>query len=352
MPGAPSYTLEREAWLERSLKSRYYIDNMNADTLTGVAGSPVLGRVRRFALLRLYLYADSGDNFGPAPDTDGVWTGDWTDNFIKNRYMGMHWESNAPKGTPGQGVWGGEKTRLVGLFYEWRALESASTEHSARRTAVLHDAVAWLVGHRPPRPASSPRWPGSREGRLPAGLVLDQPDAGRAITRRELEYSLDDGETWDAGDGVRVERFDGGLGPGIALDGPVILNTTRARLRLLVTDDGAPALSTTATTAGSFTLSRNGGDIRPPVLVAGSVSCSSIPVRQDQPATLFATFSDAETGAGVIAGAEYSIGATPLDAGSGIPMSGTFGGVSVQGLRPAGHGERRVWGADVLGARP
>ena len=175
--GVPSYTPEREAWLEHSLKSRYYIDNLYADTLTGVAGSPVSGAFTDSLYYDLYLYADSGDNFGPAPGTDGVWTGDWTDNYLKNRYMGMHWESNAPKGTPGQGVWGGEQTRLVGLFYEWRALERVDrTPRSARRRA--HDAVAWLVGHRPPEAASSRRHPARDEGRLPASLVLDQAGRG------------------------------------------------------------------------------------------------------------------------------------------------------------------------------
>jgi hypothetical protein len=35
-----SYTPEREAWLEHGLKTRYYADNINADTLSGVAASP------------------------------------------------------------------------------------------------------------------------------------------------------------------------------------------------------------------------------------------------------------------------------------------------------------------------
>ena len=347
--GAPSYTPEREAWLERSLKSRYYIDNLNADTLIGVAGSPVAGAFADSLYYALYLYADSGDNFGPAPGSDGVWTGDWTDNYIRNKYLGMHWESNAPKGTPGQGVWGGEKSRLVGLFYEWRALESAATEHRARRTAVLHDAVAWLVGHRPPeaRIVSPVAGKTIKADFLPVWFSI-KPDAGRAITRRELEYSLDDGETWTPAvvcawnDSMAVWDL------ASALDGPVILNTTRARLRLLVTDDGTPALRTTASVSGPFTIQHTFGDSRGPVLVAGSASCSSVPLRQDRPATLFATFSDAETGAGVMAGAEYSIGATPLDAGTGIPMSGTFGGVTVQASAPlatasVGSGALTYW---------
>ena len=51
--GAPSYTPEREAWLESGLKTRYYIDNLYADTLTGVAGSPVSGAFTELDPLRL-----------------------------------------------------------------------------------------------------------------------------------------------------------------------------------------------------------------------------------------------------------------------------------------------------------
>ena len=49
-----------------------------------------------------------------------------------------------------------------------------------------------------------------------------------------------------------------------------------------------------------------------------------------------------------MAGAEYSVGATPLDAGTGIPMSGTFGGETVQASAPlatasVGSGELTYW---------
>jgi hypothetical protein len=55
-------------------------------------------------------------------------------------------------------------------------------------------------------------------------------------------------------------------------------------------------------------------------------------------------------------GRQYSIGATPLDAGTGIPMSGTFGGLSA-GLGPAatasvGSGALTYWvrGRDGTGS--
>jgi hypothetical protein len=66
--GAPSYTPEREAWIESGLKTRYFADNLNADTLTGVAGSPVSGAFTTpIPCPGFYLYPDAGDAVGAAP---------------------------------------------------------------------------------------------------------------------------------------------------------------------------------------------------------------------------------------------------------------------------------------------
>src|SRR5262245_28714008 len=85
--GAPSYTPEREAWIESGLKTRYYSDNINADTLRSVVGSPVSGAFTSPIPLAYWLTPDTGDNVGAAPNTDGVWTGDWTENFIGQGYF-------------------------------------------------------------------------------------------------------------------------------------------------------------------------------------------------------------------------------------------------------------------------
>ena len=328
--GAPSYSQERELWLERSLKSRYYVDNIWADTLAGVVGSPVSGAFADSLPYAYWLYADSGDNFGPAPGTDGVWSPDWTENFLKSRHMGMHWESNGPRGVPGNGVWGGQPTRLVGMFYEWRAMQGASTEHLEKRTAILHDAVAWLVGHRPPQVRIVTPAPGDQvvTDLLPVWYSIGL-DAGRQVASRAMDYSLDGGETWTPAPVVvwadSMCALDLAAGPGGAL-----LNSTRVKLRLRVTDDGTPSLRATAVMPGTFSFARPYGDKRGPALVAGSASSSSLPIRRNVAATLIATFSDAETGSGRVAGAEYSVGEAAAPAGAGTPMSGTFGFGTVQ----------------------
>ena len=347
--GSPAYTPEREAWLEHGLKTRYYVDNINADTLTGVPGSPVTGAYTTGIPYAFWLYPDSGDNMGPVPGSDGTWYGDWTEDWLRNRHIGMRWESAGPRGTAGAGVWGGKASRLVGLFYEWRAVAGASTAHLPARTGVLQDALSWLMGHRPPEVHLIEPTPGA----IVTGGALSirysvKPDAGRAIASRRLEFSLDGGATWatvptaTCADSGCVWDLAGVLG------GPPTPNSADVRLRVRVTDDGTPALRTDAIMTGSFTIARSAGDTRGPVVVAGSVSASPAPVRHDQPATLFATFSDAERGAGTVTAAEYSKGNAPAPPGAGLAMSGTFGTTTVQASAPLATagvptGNMRLW---------
>jgi hypothetical protein len=329
--GAPSYTPEREAWIESGLKTRYYFDNLNADTLTGVAGSPVSGAFTGSIPYYHWIYPDAGDNVGAAPGTDGVWSGDWTENFLKQGHFGMHWESNTPRGTSGAGIWGGQKSRLVGMFYEWRVLVSSSTSHLPARTGVLQNAVSWLLGHKPPEVHLVSPTPGS----VATGDYLTirysiLPDAGRAITGRWVEFSLDGGDSWTlatttvCADSGCIWDLTGSLG------GAPTPNSSNVMLRVRVADDGSPALYSTAVTSGPFALARTGGDTRGPVLVAGSATCNPLPIRRIRPATLMAAFTDAEMGGSAVAGAEYSIGAAPAPAGSGTAMSGAFGSTTVQ----------------------
>ncbi len=355
--GCPSYTPEREAWLESGLKTRYYVDNIYADALRGVAGSPISGAWTAFLPYAYWLYPDSGDNMGPAPNNGGVWSADWIDNVIGAPYMGMHWESSTPRGTAGTGVWGGQSSRLVGLFHEWSALAGGSVAHHPERTGALANAAAWLMGHRPPEiHLLSPAAGTVQADDFVAIRYSVRPDAGRAIVSRLVEYSLDGGESWAAittaacTDSGCIWDLAGALG------GEPTPNSGRVMVRVRVTDDGTPALAASATTAGTFALVRGGGDHRGPALVAGSASCSPMPLRTGQPATLVATFSDAETGGGGVAGAEYSIGAAPAAAGGGAPMSGTFGGsvVRASAALPTGNvsgGALTLWvrGRDAAG---
>src|SRR4029078_9707178 len=79
-----------------------------------------------------------------------------------------------------------------------------------------------------------------------------------------------------------------------ALGGAPTPNSTRVMLRVRVTDDGVASLHASSTMTGVFTLARTGGDVRGPVLVAGSASVSPLPLRGGDPAPVFAPLSEAE----------------------------------------------------------
>ena len=354
--GSPVYSQEREAWLEHTLKSRYFFDNLYADTLTGVPSSPVSGPGSIY-YPSYPTYPDAGDNVMAPPAVDGVWTGDWTENLIHEGFMGMHWESSAPRGTNGVGVWGGKKSRLVGMFHEWAALAGTSTAHLDERTGVLNRSIAYLLGHNPPEVHLVSPVPGQvvTGNFLPISTSL-KFDAGRLITSRTADYSLDGGETWTAINSLACADSGCIWDLAGALGGPPVPNSTRVLLRVRIADDGVPSLHATSTMTGVFTLARPNGDARGPVLVAGSATCSPMPLRGGAPATLFATLSDAETGGGTVAAAEFSLGAAPAPAGSGAAMGGTFGGASVQASAaiptnnvPTGTQTLWVRGRDIAG---
>jgi hypothetical protein len=193
---------------------------------------------------------------------------------------------------------------------------------------VLQDATSWLMGHRPPEVHLVEPAPGA----VITGNTVNihysvRPDAGRTIASHVVECSLDGGETWAPV--PTAACADSGCTWDLTA-APATPNSANVRLRVRVTDDGAPALHTDAGMSGSFTIARAGGDARGPVVVAGSVSCSPTPIRLNQPTTLTATFSDAERGGGTVSAAEYSLGAAPAPSGAGLAMSGTFGATSVQ----------------------
>jgi hypothetical protein len=199
------------------------------------------------------------------------------------------------------------------------------------RTGVLERSIAYLLGHKPPEVHVVSPAPGTVYANdfLPISFSI-KLDAGRQVTSRAIDYSLDGGETWTqivspaCADSACIWDLGGVLGGG------AIPNSARALLRLRVTDDGVPALQTTSTMSGVFTLARAAGDTRGPVLIAGSQGVSPLPLRGGEAATLYATLSDAETGGSTVAAAEYSVGAAAAPAGSGTAMGGTFGTTSVQ----------------------
>jgi len=319
---SPIYSPETEAWFEQGLKARYYYDEYNNTKVTGLAGDPASGD---WSVGMPYYPLGSGmagDLVLPAPGTDGVGATIWRD--YQNQPIGIRWESNGPKGIAGDGVWGGQKTRLMDMFFEWSCLAELTGIHEARRTGVLRTSVEWLLGRSAPSVLLRSPPPGSvvTSNLLPV-LWSIAPDSGRTIVQRSVRFSLDGGETWaplqtvTSGDSGVVWDLAGILG------GAPVPNSTRVMLRVTASDDGSPSLTGEDVIDATFTLARAGGDAKGPVPVAGSIGTAPAPIRRGIPATLNASFSDAETGGGGILAAEFSVGAAPAVAGSGSAMTVT-----------------------------
>jgi hypothetical protein len=208
------------------------------------------------------------------------------------------------------------------MYFEWAGLGSSSSANSPPRTAVLERSIDWLLGHKPPVASITSPTPGQvvTNSFLPV-LYSMAADSGFAIASRAVYASFDGGASWSLVDAHA------GSDPGFiwdlggALGGTPAPNSQHVLLKLVTTDNGAPALRGETILAGEFTLGRSGGDTRGPVQVAGSARVTPEPVRADSSATLLASFSDASLGDSPVTAAEYSMGATPAVAGSGTAMT-------------------------------
>ena len=101
-------------------------------------------------------------------------------------------------------------------------------------------------------------------------------------------------------------------------------NTTNARVRIRVKDNGSPPFTGYDASDASFSIVRAGGDLIGPAVVAGSIRTNPNPIVNTATASLTASLTDAQAGGSNVAAAEWSAGSAPAAAGAGRAMSGTF----------------------------
>jgi hypothetical protein len=257
-------------------------------------------------------------------------------------HVSFRWESSGALGSAATSYWGGQTSRLVNFFLEFTALAPPFNAPSATRNDVLGKAIQWLLGR--PRPTVTLTAPNGGEVLTGNSVNVTWTEAagpGRAIAGRTLEYSVDGGTSWvPLASGVGPSPYSWDLTP--------LVNTTSLRVRIKVTDDGAPALTGLDASDANVTLARPGGDTQGPLVVAGSMAASPNPLVRPNPATLTARVTDTNTGASNVVAAEWSIGASPAAAGSGTAMTGAFGTVTVDvsvNLNTAGFdaGAQKLW---------
>jgi len=285
----------------------------------GLAGDPISGGHVAGMPYTPHRDGAAGDEVTKV-DGAGTATYVWKNNDTTVDNISVRWQSAGNLGTNGVGVWGGQPTRTVSMFWEWINLNNA-----ADRADVLDRTLQYLIGgDHPDAAVSSPNggnvfttspvsvsWTASADGA-----------SGRNLATTRLEYSDDSGMSWNlitASPGSSPYLWDVS---GLPTD-------TNYRVRVVVEDDGSPVLAFADASDADFTIAIPGNETTGPIVVAGSPNVSPVPVTMGSPATLTATVTDAFTGGSNVVAAEWSAGASPAAAGTGASMTGPFGTVQV-----------------------
>jgi hypothetical protein len=315
-PTSPDYTAARKAWFESEFKALWQSDPTTWSLNRGIASDPISG-----AYTGGIPYTPIRDG-GAGDEIDGIATGGsfayvWRDNDATIDDIAVRWTSSTNTGIPGQSVWGGTPRKVSSNFFEWSQL-NAATADDVTRSDVLDKTLIWLVGHDHPSAAvTAPNGGETFTGNSVSVSWTEVVDVGFTVASRKLYYSGNGGDSWTL--------ITAAAGPSpYSWDVSAIPNGITYKVRVVLADNGAPALSASDASNASFTINRPGGDTRGPVVLAGSVTVNPNPILVPIPATLSASVSDVYTGNSNVAAAEWSNGPAPAPAGGGTAMSGSF----------------------------
>ena len=345
-PASPYYTATRDAWVQSTLRTQWLADPATWSGLTGVAADPISGAYAGGLSYTAYRSGAAGDEVNSLPGA-GTASYDWISGSPVPNTAGFRWDSATPQGLAGQGVWGGQNSRLATNYFEWAMIDDAN-EASALRSDVLQKTLVWLIGRDKPAVAVTAPNGGEVITVNSVNITWTETVPG-GVGSRAIEYSLDGGASWTTlTNAAGASPYSWNL--------TSVPNSGLGLVRVRVTDAGTPSLSTVDASNAVFTLNRVGADLMGPVVVAGSVHSVPNPIEVTQAATLSATVSDAKSGGAAVSAAEWSYGESPAVAGQGTAMTGSFGtpAVAVSAALTTSNfalGNRRLWvrGRDALG---
>ena len=324
-PTSPYYSLDGAQWVQNTLKTLFGADPTTWSRDSGFVADPISGNYSGASAITYIPFRSggAGDEISIAPGSGGTGNYTWKNNETSPDNIGFRWLSDTPNGSSSSAFWGGEPSRLVNMYFEWSQMDPPFDNNSAIRRDVLDKTIVWLLGRERPTVAITSPNGGELVNTGSVDVTWSEVvGPGRAISARTLEYSTDGGTSWSLiASGVGASPY--------SWDLTGIPNTGAARVRIRVTDDGTPAFSASDVGNANFSIQRTGGDSQGPVVVAGSIESAPNPIVRPNPATFSASVSDQLTGAGVVAAAEWSIGAVPAAAGSGNAMTGSFGTTTV-----------------------
>ncbi len=214
---------------------------------------------------------------------------------------GNKWISNSALGTPGNGVWGGQKTKVVYNAFEITQFDTTN-KTSASRIDVLNKMFIWLIGHDHPDVLISTPVAGNTYNTSPISIAWTSAAWGGAtIDTTFIEYSDNAGTSWNL------------ITKGTAIASPYAWNVAstngdKYQVRVRVKDKGVYPVMSGSDTVGTFAINRVGGDNFGPVVLPGSIKFARSPVgnQTNNVLQVQAIASDSSTGLSNIAAVKCS----------------------------------------------
>jgi hypothetical protein len=320
-PTSPDFSAARRTWFENELKSIWQADPATWTSVLGYAADPISGAYVGGIPYTPHRAGAAGDEINPN-DVGGDAVVHWRNNEATADDIGIRFTGSGPVGNPGDAVWGGQPTKIVGNFYEWAHLNVANP-NDGTRADVLDKTLIWLIGHDHPDVTVVAPNGGEVFAAGPVSISwTESADGGHAIASRAIYYSSNGGESWT------LITSSPGTSP-YSWNIAGLPNGNQYRVRVSVVDNGSPVLSRRDDSNANFTLNVPGGDVLGPVVVAGSIQVDPNPIRAAESTDLDAIVTDQNTGASNVTQAEWSFGAAPAPPGTGTAMTGAFGTVTV-----------------------
>ncbi len=297
-----------------------YIGDITATSWTsirGIAGDPISGNYTAGVTYQPFRSGAAGDSIrlsgtGAAGTGTYVWHGN-----VANDSCGIKWESQNTMGTPGDGVWGGQRTRVVFNAFEITQIDTTNP-NSATRANILNNMFIWLIGHDHPDVTLSSPVGGQTYTSSPITIAWTATAYGGAVIDTTwIEYSPDAGQTW-----YLIASGTGMTSP-YSWNVSSIQNGTRYRVRVMVNDRNVyPSMKGFAETS-NFRINIAGNDDLGPKVIPNSIVVANNPKFVTSTDTLLAftaVVSDSETGLSTIGAASY-VAKSPSGNSSGeLPM--------------------------------
>ncbi|MEO0127957.1 MAG: S8 family serine peptidase [candidate division WOR-3 bacterium] len=297
-----------------------YIGDITATSWTslrGIAGDPISGNYTGGVVYQPFRQGAAGDSIRLS-DTGASGTGTyvWHGN-VANDSCGIKWESTNNMGTPGDGVWGGQRTRVVTNCFEITQIDTTNP-NSTTRTDILNNMFIWLIGHDHPDVTISSPVGGQTYTSSPISIAWTATAYGGAqIDTTWIEYSPDGGSTWYL------------ITSGTNLTSPyswnisALQNGTKYRVRVTVNDKNVyPSMKGFAET-GNFRINIAGNDDLGPKVIPNSIVVANNPkfvTATDTLLTFTAVVSDSETGLSTIGAASYIVKSPSGNSSGEVPM--------------------------------